>query len=66
MKIKVRLTTATHETKYGIDGYVRVVKKNETVAGVIKAMQEECDFDEYFDSYTDAIVIDTDDFEEVR
>lgn len=31
MKIKVQTVLCKHETKYGIDSYIRFVKKNENV-----------------------------------
>lgn len=73
MKIKVNLEVGTHETKHGVDSYVRVIKKNQPVKDVVEEMQSDCDYDEenpgrgeYFDSYTETIIIDTDDFEVVE
>ena len=70
MKIRIPIVVGTHETKYGVDSYVRVIKKNETEKDVIEALQSYCEYDEddpgyneYFDSYTDVIIIDTDDIE---
>lgn len=70
MKIRIPIVVGTHETKYGVDSYVRVIKKNETEKDVIEALQACCDYDEdnpgyneYFDSYTDVIIIDMDDVE---
>lgn len=72
MKIKVRLVIGTHETKHGVDSYVRMVTKNETESDVIEALKAECDYDEnernygeYFDCDIDEIIIDTNDFEVV-
>ena len=68
MKIKAKLVTATHETKYGTDYFSRIVKKNEIVDAVIDEIKDEADYDEtnsheYFDSNITDIIIDTDDYE---
>lgn len=72
MKVKMTIVTCAHETKYGVDTYTRVVKKDETVDEVIEAIQASCDYDpekdgygEYFDSDITELVVDTDDFEVV-
>ena len=71
MKIKLKIVTCTHETKYGVDIYTRVVKKNETTEEVIGLIQATCDYDEgnpdyceFFNSDITELVIDTEDFEE--
>lgn len=75
MKIRIPLVTATHETKYGVDSYVRVVKKDETVEDIVEKLKVECEYhesedaldcNEHFDCDIDEIIIDTDDFEEVK
>lgn len=68
MKIKVRIVTCTHETRFGVDHYVRLVKKNENLQDVIDEIAKDCDYDEaasneYFDSNVEEAIIDTDDFE---
>lgn len=71
MKIKVQVASCKHETKHGVDSYVRFVKKNETVDDIIEEIKNECDYDEnaadeYFDSDIEESIIDTNDFEEVK
>lgn len=68
MKIKATVVSCQHETKYGVDNYTRLVKKNENPDDIIEMIKNECDFNknsgnEYFDSDIEEIVIDTDDFE---
>ena len=71
MKIKVRIIECTHESKYGVDTYARIVKKEENVEDIIEEIKSECDYDEngyneYFDYEIKEEVINTDDFEEVE
>jgi len=70
MKIKMKMVTCQHESKYGVDSHTRFVKKNESVDDVIESIKKECDFNEskygeYFDSNVEELIIDTDDFEKV-
>lgn len=71
MKIKAKLVTCIHESKYGTDAFTRLVKKNEHLDTVIKEIMDEADYDgnntnEYFNTQISEIIIDTDDYEIVE
>lgn len=68
MKIKLKLLECSHESKYGVDVYTRLVKKNESVSDVIEEIKSECDYDEnryneYFDYNERILEIDTDEYD---
>lgn len=71
MKIKAKLVTCIHESKYRTDTFTRLVKKNEHLDTVIKEIMDEADYDgnninEYFNTQISEIIIDTDDYEIVE
>lgn len=68
MKIKAKLVTCTHESKYGVTAYSRIVKKNQNPDDIIEEIKVQSDYNkdgynEYFDSDVTDIVIDTDEYE---